>query len=83
MQRLRHEGVKTTVFFDKRLLEEIDHYNPFPTRKEFLGEACRGYLKALKRKMIDEELALACAEASEEDIAANEEWEAITLETWK
>jgi len=75
--------VKTTVFFEKQLLYEIDQSNPFPTRKEFLVKACRNYLQEVKRKQIDHDLALACAEAQKEDLAVNEEWDPITLESWK
>ena len=75
--------VKTTVFFEKQLLYETDQSNPFPTRKEFLIRACRNYLEEIKRKRIDQDLALACAEAQEEDLAVNEEWEPIALEDWK
>ena len=75
--------VKTTVLFEKKLLEQIDKYNPFHTRKDFLGEACKKYLGQLKRKQIDEQLAKACSEAETEDCDVNEEWEAITLEDWR
>ncbi len=75
--------VKTTVFFEKQLLYEIDQSNPFSTRKEFLVKACQHYLQGLKRKRIDRDLAQACAEAQKEDLAVNEEWEPITLEGWK
>jgi len=75
--------VKTTVFFEKQLLYEIDQSNPFPTRKEFLVRACRSYLKEVNRKRIDRDLVLACAEAQEEDLATDEEWEPIALEGWK
>lgn len=75
--------VKTTVLFEKSLLEEIDKLNPFHTRKDFLGEACKSYLNKLKRKKIDEQLAGACSDAEEDDSAVNEEWEPITLEYWR
>ena len=75
--------VKTTVLFEKNLLEEIDQFNPFQTRKEFLDQACKMYLKELKRRLIDEQLAKACSEASYEDTSVNEEWEPFTLESWK
>lgn len=75
--------VKTTVFFEKQLLYEIDQCNPFSTRKEFLVKACQRYLQGLKRKRIDHDLALACAEAQKEDLAVNGEWEPITVEGWK
>jgi len=75
--------VKTTVLFEKRLLQEIDELNPFKTRKDFLDQACKIYIKELKRKVIDEKLAKACSEAEAEDLSVNEEWETITLEGWK
>ena len=75
--------VKTTVFFEKQLLYEIDQGNPFSTRKEFLVRACQHYLKEIKRKRIDHDLAQACAEAEKEDLSVNEEWEPMTLEGWK
>lgn len=75
--------VKTSVFFDRSLLEEVDRYNPFQTRKDFLDHACRVYLQQLRRKEIDEHLAAACSEAEKEDTALNKEWEAITLEKWE
>ena len=31
--------IKTTVLFEKALLDEIDQYNPFATRKDFLDQA--------------------------------------------
>ena len=77
------QTVKTTMLFEKGLLEEIDRFNPFPTRKAFLEQACRSYMRELKRRKIDQELELACAEAGEEDAALNEEWESATLEAWK
>ena len=46
--------VKTTVLLDRNLLEEMDQFNPFRTRKEFLDHACKLYLKELRRKSIDE-----------------------------
>jgi hypothetical protein len=75
--------VKTTVFFEKQLLYDIDQNNPFSTRKEFLVKACRDYLQKVQKQRIDRHLAQACAEAQEEDLAMNEEWEPITLEGWK
>ena len=75
--------VKTTVLFEKNLLEEIDQLNPFQTRKEFLDQACKMDLKELKRRLIDEQLAKACSEAGYEDTSVNEEWEPFTLESWK
>ncbi len=78
---LQHQSVKTSISFDKNLLEEIDRYNPFPTRKEFLDRACRDYLEEVKRKQLYDELAAACAESADDDMATNEEWEHVTLET--
>jgi metal-responsive CopG/Arc/MetJ family transcriptional regulator len=75
--------IKTTVLFEKALLDEIDQYNPYTTRKEFLDQACKAYLHELRRKFINDQLAAACAEAADEDSAVNEEWETITLEAWK
>jgi len=75
--------IKTTVLFEKALLDEIDQYNPFATRKDFLDQACKAYLHELRRKFISDQLATACAEAADEDSAVNEEWETITLEAWK
>ncbi len=75
--------VKTTVLFEKNLLKEIDQFNPFQTRKEFLDQACKTYLRELRRRLIDEQLAKACSEAGDEDRSVNEEWEPITLEGWK
>lgn len=79
----RSPKVKTTVLFEKRLLEEIDEFNPFNTRKDFLDQACKIYLKELRRRVIDEKLAKACSEAEAEDLSVNEEWETIALEGWK
>jgi len=75
--------VKTTIALEKDLLDKIDKYNPFPTRKQFLDQACEAYLRELRRRVIDDKLAAACSEAAAEDSAINEEWEAITLESWK
>jgi hypothetical protein len=75
--------IKTTVFFEKQLLYEIDQNNPFSTRKEFLVKACRDFLQKVQRKRIDRDLAQAIAEAQKEDLAVNEEWEPITLEGWR
>ncbi|MCP4577429.1 MAG: hypothetical protein GY846_14230 [Deltaproteobacteria bacterium] len=77
---MRSSKIKTTVLFEKSLLEEIDEFNPFKTRKDFLDQACKIYLKELRRIAIDEKLAKACSEAESEDNAVNEEWESITLE---
>ena len=79
----RSPKVKTTVLFEKSLLEEIDEFNPFKTRKDFLDQACKIYLKELRRRVIDEKLAKACSEAEAEDRSVNEEWETIALEGWK
>jgi hypothetical protein len=76
-------GVKTTVFFEKQLLYEIDQVNPFSTRKEFLARACQHYLKEIRRKRIDHDLAQACAKAEKEDLSVNQEWEPMTLEDWR
>ena len=75
--------VKTTVLLEKSLLEEIDRLNPFNTRKDFLNQACKAYLKQLRRRAIDEELAKACAESEAEDRSVNEEWEPVVLESWR
>jgi len=80
---VRSPKVKTTVLFEKSLLEEIDEFNPFKTRKDFLDQACKIYLKELKRIVIDENLAKACSDAKAEDLSVNEEWETIALEDWK
>ena len=82
MKTYNQPVVKTTVFFEKQLLYEIDQNNPFVTRKEFLVRACRRYLQDVKRKRIDHDLAQACAEAQQEDLSENEEWEPLTLEDW-
>jgi len=74
--------VKTTVIFDQPLIQEIDRINPFSTRTEFLVRASKEYLEKLKQRVIDEQLASACAEAAEEDRLVSDEWETITLETW-
>ena len=79
----RSPKVKTTVLFEKSLLEEIDEFNPFKTRKDFLDQACKIYLKELRRRVIDDKLAKACSEAETEDGSVNEEWEPIVLEGWK
>lgn len=75
--------VKTTVFFEKKLLYEIDQGNPFSTRKEFLVRACQHYLTEIRRKRIDHDLAQACAKAEKEDFSENQEWEPLTLEDWR
>jgi len=82
MKSLAHGGVKTTIIFDKALIEEIDHINPFSTRTEFLARASMEYLEKLRRSAIDRQLAEACAEAAEEDRLENAEWEDVALETW-
>ena len=83
MKSVAHSGIKTTIIFDKSLIDEIDRINPFPTRTEFLARASREYLEKLKQRAIDEQLAAACAEAAEEDRIENDEWESVTLETWQ
>ena len=83
MAHYQTNAVKTTILFERDLLEEIDRFNPFPTRKAFMEQACRSYMRELKRHQIDKELETACAEAAEEDKSLNEEWEAATLEGWK
>lgn len=75
--------VKTTVLLERSLLEEIDRLNPFSTRKDFLKETCKTYLRELRRKSIDEEPAKACAESEAEDRSISEEWEPIVLEGWR
>jgi len=75
--------IKTTVLLEKGLLEEIDRLNPFSTRKDFLNQACKAYLKQLRRRVIDEELAKACAESEAEDRFISEEWEPVVLEGWR
>ena len=75
--------VKTTILFEKKLLEEIDHFNPFRTRKEFLDNACKNYLKEIRKQIIDRKLAEACSEAADEDGTVNEEWEPVSLEGWR
>ena len=83
MHREIHKDVKTSIILKKDLLEEIDRNNPFATRKEFLDQACRVYLKELKRRSIDEKLAVACKQAAMEDGAVNKEWESVDIEDWK
>jgi len=48
-----------------------------------LVRACRHYLAEVQRKQIDQELAQACAEARDEDLSVNEDWEPATREDWK
>ena len=79
----KHEMVKTTTPIRKMLLEEIDQVNPFRTRREFFEEACRHYLQALNRKLVDQKLEEACRESADEDILENADWERTTLEAWK
>ena len=79
----KNTKVKTTVLFEKNLIDEIDEINPFKTRKDFLDEACKCYMKQLRRKIIDEKLAKACSEAEAEDISVHEEWESVALEGWE
>ena len=83
MVPLQQQSVKTSISLDKNLLEEIDRYNPFPTRKEFLDRACRDYLEEVKRKQLYDALAAACAESADEDMTGNKEWDHVTLETWR
>ncbi|MEW6668206.1 MAG: type II toxin-antitoxin system VapB family antitoxin [Thermodesulfobacteriota bacterium] len=83
MTTRENKTLKTTIILDKDLLGEVDRYNPFSTRKAFIDEACKTYIAELKRKQIDQQLEAACAEAASEDMEANDEWEAITLEGWK
>jgi len=83
MDAIQQRKLKTTILLDRDLLKEIDSHNPFSTRKEFLDQACRAYLVELRRRYIDKKLAEACKEAYKEDVAANEEWEEVTLEGWK
>lgn len=78
-----HETVKTTTPIHKMLLDEIDQVNPFKTRREFFEEACRHYLKALKRKIIYQQLEEACRESADDDSMENTHWEETTLESWK
>jgi hypothetical protein len=82
MKSLEQQTVKTTVFFDRSLLDEIDRVNPFSTRREFLDRASREYLEKLRRREIDEQLASACAESAAEDLLESKAWEQVTLETW-
>jgi len=81
--RSKSSKVKTTILFEKKLLEEIDHFNPFQTRKEFLDNACKTYLKEIRKDLINHKLAKACSEAGDEDGTVNEEWEPVSLEGWK
>lgn len=74
--------VKTTVLLEKRLLDEIDELNPFNTRKDFLNQACKAYLKQLRRRSIDEQLARACADSEAEDLSINEEWDPLVLNSF-
>jgi hypothetical protein len=83
METQKEKRTKTTVILENDLLSEIDYYNPFSTRREFLDKACKLYLRDLKRRKIDEDLAAACAEAAQEDAQVNEEWESASLENWK
>jgi len=83
MESMSRNTVKTTVILEKGLMEEIDRYNPFRTRKKFLDQACKTYLRELRRKLTDDKLAAACAAAAPEDSSVNEEWEPIALEVWE
>ena len=82
MKSLYSSKVKTTIQLERSLLEDIDQCNPFSTRKEFLHQACKAYLRELKRRQINDKLEAACAEAASEDTAVNEEWGYTTLEAW-
>jgi hypothetical protein len=75
--------IKTSILLDKTLLEEIDLYNPFPSRDKFLDQACKAYLRELRRKIIDGRLAEACLDAAEEDISVSKEWEYTAMEGWE
>jgi metal-responsive CopG/Arc/MetJ family transcriptional regulator len=79
----KNTKVKTTILFEKNLLEEIDEFNPFQTRKEFLDQACKTYLKKIRRHLINKQLAKACSDAENEDCFVSEEWDQITLEGWQ
>ena len=74
--------IKTTVLLEKRLLDEIDELNPFNTRKDFLNQACKAYLKQLRRRSIDEQLARACADSEVEDLSISEKWEPVVLNSF-
>jgi hypothetical protein len=78
-----NEVVKTTTPIHKILLDEIDHLNPFKSRREFFEEACRHYLAELKRQTIYRQLEEACRQAADEDLSENDLWEPATLENWK
>lgn len=75
--------VKTTTPIHKMLLDEIDQFNPFNTRREFFENACRHYLLTLKRKIVYQKLEEACRESAGEDLEENSDWEQATLEGWK
>lgn len=77
------ELFKTTTPIHRELLDDIDRANPFKTRREFIEEACRNYLQALKRKSAYQQLEEACWDSAGEDILENTEWEQATLEDWK
>jgi len=78
----KQKTVKTTTPIHKLLLDEIDQLNPFNTRREFFEEACRQYLKSIKREKVYQQLEKACRDAAEEDLQENADWEQISLETW-
>jgi metal-responsive CopG/Arc/MetJ family transcriptional regulator len=75
--------VKTTTPIHKVLLDEIDQFNPFKTRREFFEAACRHYIQRLKKEMAYRQLEEACKESAEEDLQENANWERPTLETWQ
>jgi metal-responsive CopG/Arc/MetJ family transcriptional regulator len=83
MASLHRNKLKTSVILDRNLIKEIDQHNPFPTRKEFLDNACREYLGQLRRKHAYEQLAAACAASVDEDKEVNEDWEVTSLEHWE
>ena len=80
--KMNDTKIKTTVLLEKLLLDEIDRLNPFMTRKDFLNQACKAYLKQLKRRSIDEQLARACADSEAEDLSFNEEWDPMVLNSF-
>ncbi|MCF8082933.1 MAG: hypothetical protein K9M96_07550 [Deltaproteobacteria bacterium] len=80
--KMNDTKIKTTVLLEKRLLDEIDRLKPFMTRKDFLNQACKAYLKQLKRRSIDEQLARACADSEAEDLSINEEWDPLVLNSF-
>jgi metal-responsive CopG/Arc/MetJ family transcriptional regulator len=79
----KNQIVKTTTPIHKLLLDEIDHVNPFKTRREFFEEACRQYLREIKRKLVYQKLEEACRESTHEDLLDHADWDCVTLEGWK